>query len=127
MWTSPLVVDLWVPVLVCGGAVAWREQRSLVTVPSDGRRGWIGQHVYHGSGWKTEGGDHLTLGERQERHACCLSSGEIPSCVEKEIPSIFPLLFGGIRFYLPDTISPICLQNLLMASRKLQQESLRCS
>jgi hypothetical protein len=74
-----------------------------------------------------EGSRCLMLGEMQKRHACCLSPGEIPYYVDQEIPSIFPLLFGGILFYLPDTISPMCLQNLLMSSRKLKQESLRCS
>ena len=51
----------------------------------------------------------------------------IPYGVDKDIPSIFPLLFEGILFYLPNTISPICLQNLMMSSRTLTQESLRCS
>ena len=78
-----------------------RKWASLETVSSDGRRAWTGQRVDHTSGWKTEGGAYLTREEIQERNACCLSSGEIPYCGDKEIPSICPLLFGGYTLLPP--------------------------
>src|SRR5262249_29972529 len=82
----PIGSRLWFPAVVLRETVVVREYASP----------------------NAEGSRCLTRGERQERHACCLSSGEIPYYVDKEIPSMFPLLFAGIRPYLLNTISHIC-------------------
>jgi hypothetical protein len=88
----PIGSILWFPTVVLRETVVVREYASPIA----------------------EGSRCLTRGEMQERHACCLSSGENPLSLIRKLHPIFPFLPWARVSYFPDTISQICPDNLMM-------------